>query len=231
MKHLLFNLLVILCGAGLASARTYEVKTGEFSRLKVPDHLHVVHECNADKAGTAHYDCPDGMADAVMFTVKGHDLKIQISPDFIGQEDKMPVIYVYSELLDEVESSSSKEVKVSKVPKCVEFKAVLMGNGTLSVDNLDAGKVVGVIMTGNGTLNLTGQTSDALLKLAGTGEIRANELDSKKVTCHVLGTGNIHCHPIDKLILKGLGTTKVYYTGNPKEIKKQGIGTLVHVGD
>lgn len=230
-KGLFIFLLLAVCGALSAGARTYEIKTGDFSRLKVPNHLNVVHVCDAKKAGTAHYDCADSMADAIMFTSNGRDLKVQISPDFVGRENELPTVYVYSELLSEVESSSNKKVSVSGVPRCVEFKAVLMGNGVLDVKGIDAQKVVGALMTGHGVITLEGKTSDAVFKLAGTGDIQANELDAKKVTCHVFGTGNIHCSPVDELKLKGLGTTNVYYKGHPSKIKKQGVGNLIHVGD
>lgn len=231
MKRFFYFCLLLICGAGMVCGRTYEIKTGEFTRLKVPDNLNVVHRCDAQKSGTAHYDCEDSMADAILFTANGRDLKVQISPDYIGMEDKLPTVYVYSELLGEVESSSSKRVVVSGVPRCVEFKAVLMGNGILEVKDVDAHKVVGALMTGCGTVMIEGKTSDALLKLAGAGDIQANELEAKKVTCHVFGSGNIHCSPVEEIKLKGLGTTNVYYKGNPVKVKKQGLGNLIHVGD
>ncbi len=86
-------------------------------------------------------------------------------------------------------------------------------------------------MAGKGVIKAQGTTSDAVMKLAGAGKIEAKSLKADKVSCHVFGGGEIHCRPLNELRLKGLGSTSVYYYGNPDRIKKQGIGKLIHATD
>lgn len=221
-----------LCGIPGVSARIYEVKTGDFTKLNVPDNLNVVYECDKAKAGTARFECEDKMADALMFTNTGDGkLKVQLSADYVGKDLDYPVVHVYSEFLTELESSSGLKVDIKGLPRGPELKAVLFGNGTIELHDLDLTKLTAALMTGHGTIKIGGKTDNALFKLAGTGTIDASGMDASKVTCHVFGGGEIHCHPIKELKLKGLGSTTVYYSGSPEKIKKQGIGKLVRVGD
>lgn len=232
MNRKFYIFLMALCGAFAASARVYEVKTGEFTKLNVPDNLEVIYECDKAKAGTARFECPDTMADALMFTNTGDGkLKVQLSPDFIGKNMDYPVIYVCSEFLTDLESSSDKRVVVRHLPRCPQFKAVLFGNGTIELCDMDLNKLTAALMTGHGLIKIDGKADNATFKLAGTGHIDASAMDAGKVNCHIFGGGEIHCRPIEELKLKGLGSTTVYYSGHPDKIKKQGIGKLVHVGD
>ncbi len=55
--------------------------------------------------------------------------------------------------------------------------------------------------------------------MVGTGLIEAEGLEAMAVKCSILGTGDITCWPVKKLDVRGIGTTKIQYKGNP-EIKK-----------
>ena len=110
--------------------------------------------------------------------------------------------------------------------KCAKFKAVLIGNGNLEVSGINAHRVIGILATGNGKVRLSGHGEDTLLKLKGTGSIEADDLYDDKVTCHVLGGGEIYCYP-KEIVLKGLGSTRVYYRGTPDKITKSGLGKLL----
>ena len=46
--------------------------------------------------------------------------------------------------------------------------------------------------------------------------------------CNVLGTGSIGCAPEESLDVRGIGTTKVYYSGSPA-IKKVGGARLAQM--
>lgn len=214
------------------SARVYEVKTGAFTKLNVPDNLNVIYTSDPARNGLATFECEDAMADALMFVNNGKGtLKVEFSPDFIGTNADFPTIYVYSEFLTEVESSSAKTVKIAGLPRCPNFKAVLFGNGTLELEGLDLHRIEAALKTGHGLIKLQGKAEDAVFSIAGAGHIDGSALPSGKVSCHVFGGGQIHCTPLNELKLKGLGSTTVYYKGRPATIKKQGIGKLIHVGD
>jgi len=231
MKRL-FVLLIALCALGGVYARKYEVKTGTFTKLVVPDNLEVVYVNDPARDGFATFEWEDKYADALMFSNNGSGkLTVEVSPDFIGKKLDFPAIYVYSEFLQELESSSEATVTIQELPRCPQLKVTLFGNGTVNCQGVDVNKLTVALMTGHGVIKLKGRAADALYKITGVGRIDASGLEAVKVSCHVFGGGQIHCHPIDEIKLKGLGSTTVYYSGSPAKVKKQGIGKLVHVGD
>ena len=58
--------------------------------------------------------------------------------------------------------------------------------------------------------------------------IQADGLEAQSVKCSVLGTGSIGCWAVDNLDVRGIGTTKIYYRGEPK-VKKVGGARLLPI--
>lgn len=57
------------------------------------------------------------------------------------------------------------------------------------------------------------------------GQIEADRLTARDVTCRIRGVGVIGCHATQKLTAKATGNGEVYYRGTP-EIKKLSLGEL-----
>ena len=226
MKRYLYLLLLSLIALGAeAEVQDYKVEVGQFDKLKITDNVNVVYRCNADSTGFVQYRGEKEFADAFIITPKTDGtLKIQVSTEDVGHPD-LPTLYVYSDFLTSVENSSSFSVLVENPAPCAEFKAVQMGNGTVAVENLKTNKLTASLNTGNGTVNVSGTALTAVLKMVGTGVISADRLKADDVQCKILGSGSIGCWPLVKLSVKGIGSTKIYYKGDPK-IKKSGGGKL-----
>lgn len=203
---------------------TYTVDVGQFDRVKVCDNVNVVYRCLPDSSGFMQYRGDIQFADAFIITSKNGTLKIQVSTEDIGHPD-LPVLYIYSDFLTSVENASNFSFTIEDPAPCAEFKATQVGNGTLTVENLKTNKVTASIATGNGTVNLSGKCQNAVLKMVGTGMISADRLEADNVQCKILGSGSIGCDPLVKLSVRGLGSTKIYYKGDPK-ISKSGGGKL-----
>lgn len=232
LKRYVKIFILIIFGVASVHAREYNVEVGEFNRLNIIDNVKIIYHHDPHNSGKATFECPDSLADAIMFANNGKGtLKIEISPDFIGKFELLPTINVYSEFLTSVETSSQYEVEIASVQKSPSFKAVLFGNGNLKLNNIVTNKLVLKLLTGRGNIIATGKCPDTVVTLAGVGNINIDEMETEKVSCHLAGGGKIYCRPINELILKGIGTTSVYYMGEPKKIKKQGIGKLIHVED
>lgn len=206
------------------SIEKYVLRIGQFDRLKVTDNVNVVYRCNPDSTGLAAYHAAPSFADAFIFTLNKSTLRVQVSTEDVGQPG-LPTLYLYSDFLSYVENTSDFTVKIETLAPCPEFKAVEMGNGTVTVDNVRANKVIAVLNTGNGTVNISGECREAELRMVGTGLIQADLLKADVVKCGILGSGSIGCWPIETLNVKGIGSTKIYYKGEPT-IKKTGGGKL-----
>lgn len=218
--------IVSLFTSMFAIAYRYEIKVGEFSKLNVVNDLEVVYHCNSDSAGIAVLEnCERGMASAVIFTNNG-TLKIESSTDSEAGLN-LPVVHVYSSFLRDVCSSSNKKVTIFSPAPTPEFNVKLYGNGEVKIIGISATNVKSKLMTGKGVISMSGKCENAKINITGTGEIRADELVANNVKCEILGTGSIYCHPLYFLKSGGIGSTRIYYKGNPEKIKKTGGGKLI----
>ncbi len=217
-------ILLPLCflGASASGLVKYELKVNEFHELKVVDAIRVVYSSSTDSAGMAVFTCPSEQASALMFNNKGGKLSMQISTESVGSKD-LPVVYVYSSYLNKIENSGDSLVKALRIAECPKFTATLIGNGRLSVPDIKATEVEAAIKTGNGTLVIGGKCQKANIKFVGTGVIQADELEAADVSVKAGGTGSIGVWPQKELSVSGVGSTKVYYKGNP-EIKNRAAG-------
>ena len=203
----------------------YKIEVGQFDRIRVTDNVNVVYRYLPDSTGYAQYRGKAEFDDAFILTAKGDGkLKIQVNTQDVGKPD-LPTLYIYSDFLSSVENSSNFVLKIESTAPCSEFKATQVGNGKITVENIRANKVHATLNTGNGTVNVSGKCDNAYLKMVGAGMIAADRLQSEDVQCTILGTGSIGCWATENLSVKGIGSTKIYYKGEPK-IKKSGGGKL-----
>lgn len=231
MKKFLLFTFILLCvfTAGASDFENYKVNVGQFSRLKVLDNVNVVYRNLPDSTGFVQWSGAKEFADAFILTPKDGLLKIQVSTEDVNNPD-LPTLYVYSDFLNSVENESSKTLTVEDPAPCAEFKAKEVGNGHVNIENLKANVVKASISTGNGTVNISGECRQAELKMVGTGVISVDRLQAEEVKCKIFGGGSIGCWPLDKLSVKGIGSTKIYYKGSPK-VSKSGGGKLFQLPD
>ena len=218
-------LTCIFSGLAQEEYQTHTINVGEFTTLKVCDHINVVYSTKPDSIGFAHFNAPVSMVNSVMFENNNGTLVIRIETDY-KNVCNLPVVYVYSRFLKEVRNEADGILRVLDCAPSSELKFETLANGKLLVEGIDATKVNGNISTGKGLISLTGKAKHANLKLFGTGEIQADELVSGDVSCKILGTGTIGCNVNGELNVKGSGTGKIYYTGNPTKIKKTTLGPV-----
>lgn len=226
MKHIFITLLTLaapIIGMGQSTQR-YELKVNDFKELRVDNHIPVDYYCNPDSAGYAVFTATDAQAGWVLFDNNGRGkLSVQTDTDYPAGE-KMPRIRVYSSSLEKVVNSGDSLVKVYNLPAADKFKAVLIGNGRLSVPGVEASTVEASIHSGNGQLTIEGRCTEAKLHLVGTGTILADRLEAVKVKATVVGTGYIGCSPSEAITVMGAGSGSVLYRQAPPTIKSRGVG-------
>lgn len=226
MKKYLLILIAAFCvfGMGAQEVEDYKIEVGQFDKLKISDNVNVVYRCLPDSSGFVQYRGRKEFANAFILTPKDGTLKIQVTTEDVGNPD-LPTLYVYSDFLTSVENASNFSLFVDNPAPCAEFKVKEVGNGNITVENIRANTVNASIATGNGTINISGQCERANLNMLGTGIISTDRLEAETVNCKILGGGSIGCWPQQKLSVKGIGSTKIYYKGDPS-VKKSGGGKL-----
>ncbi len=226
MKKTFLAIILLAITANFAIAQPisrYELDVKDFTELKVSDGINVNYVCNPDSVGRAVFIATDDLASALMFNNTKGRLEIQIASKNVKYEN-LPTVTVYSKFLTKAENNGDSTVRVLNVASCPNFKARLIGNGRLIVKDLDVTHIDGSIDTGNGQLILNGKCESSKLSCTGTGTIQADELVSNDTKCVMLGTGTIGCQAHKILNIVGASSGKVYYKGNPEEIKKRSVG-------
>lgn len=226
MKKITFTIILSILAIVAVSAEglmRYELDVNDFSELKVVEGVNVIYKANADSAGRAVFVAKDKIASALTFNNSNNRLSIRLlGKDIAGIP--VPTVTVYSKFLTKVENSGDSTVRITGIVPCPEFRARLIGNGRLIVDNLDVTHIDGSIDTGNGQLVLHGKVKTAKLSNTGKGTIQADNLVTSEIKCVMIGSGTIGCQVKKKLSVSGISSGKIYYKGKPAEIKNRAVG-------
>lgn len=229
MKRVLISVffLTIATLAIHAQSVHHVIKLGDFTRLVVTDDVNVIYRCDPDSAGLAVFDCPQDMADRLIFGVnKNGRLNIQVYNDF-QHSYNMPTITVYSSTLFEAENAGDSTLRISGLPALDAFKVRNIDNGKVIVNGIRASKLELQIMSGKGKIIADGSCDDLAMRMIGTGEIQADRVVATMVTCRIMGTGSLGCNVNGgELKVSGSGTGKVYYKGNPSKVTVHKLGTI-----
>lgn len=218
---------MLLCSffaAGAGEIKDYKLEVGQFDKLTVTDDVNVVYRCNPDSTGWISYRADEDFADAFIFTNKKGKLKIQVTTEDVGKPG-LPTVYVYSDFLTDVENSSNFTLRIEKPAPMPAFNIMQIGNGKIEAVDVNATTVMMKLATGNGTIVVSGDCKKAEFSMVGTGLIQADMLKAADASCKILGSGSIGCWVSGDLDVRGIGTTKIYYKGEPR-IKKVGGGKL-----
>lgn len=226
MKHILLT-ITALCSlaATYAQVKDYRLDIGDFHELTVANNIPVVYKNSVDSAGLAFYTCTPEVASTIAFSNEKAKLKIQYNQD--SEVTTTPVITVYSSTIDKVTNWGDSTIVIEQMTPTSQFKAKVIGNGDITVLNLVTTKAEAAVQAGSGHIYISGKAQNAKFELASAGSIEGGNMEATQVTCSLVGTGSIDCYAVEKLNVRGLGTGKVYYRGNPKSIKNHGVGIKV----
>lgn len=226
----IFSPLLLLTTALLGRAETFTVDVGQFERLKINGNISVIYKNIPDSTGLARYSSEIYDQDIFQFSTKGDgSLKVEPSDDKWGDRE-LPLLYVYSDFLSQLESYSDRSVEIATLAPCASFNVTQVGNGSININNLKCNNLTAAISTGKGSIYLYGSCINANYRMVGAGLISADQMKADNVKCRILGTGSIGCWPLENLNVTGLGTTKIYYKGHPN-IKKTGGGKIFELPD
>lgn len=226
MKRFFTFLTLLLATAAGLTAKTpqrYEINVGDFKSLKVVDGLNVDYKISADSAGKVVFFSPRSLASSLIVSNKDGKLKLEIATEASGSVN-LPVITVYSRSLESVENSGDSTVRILSHIKVPKFTARVVGNGHLSVRDIDANDVNARVQMGKGRLMLCGKCNSVKLSSIGTGIIEADGLKADVANVNVNGTGAVGVWATERLTVSGTGSTNIYYKGDPEIKKKMLLG-------
>lgn len=222
MKRLFFVIALIAVAFGLGQARETVYHVGPFDRISQLGNINIIYRAVEDSIGLAVYRSDRDFSDAIEIS----NTKGKLSVREVNQHsaEEMPVLYVYSDYVTYITNEGNAVIEADMSVTTPTLGLSLVGNGSIICHGISATDVTASLNTGNGTIVLEGRCDDADLKLTGTGVIQADELCADSVKCYTLGTGSIGVWAVKNLDVRGVGTTKVYYKGNPTVKKVGGAG-------
>lgn len=220
-------LCLITLLAATAQTKHFDIKVGDFENLLVTDNINVVYESNTKRAGTAVFDCPQNIADGLIFTNNMHGrLTIQVSTEVLGTPN-LPTLHVYSKELKFAENGGDSTLTLIKPLSHKTLKLLLSDNGTIHLKHAEVSELELKLITGKGLITASGFSHKLKADLLGKGTIDASEVSAQNIRCHIIGTGtiNVAAEGAD-LAVRGSGTGQVNYLGTPSNLKIRKLGPV-----
>lgn len=203
----------------------YEMKFGEFHELRTTDGINVEYHTDSSRAGLAEFFTDASLASAIMFQHKNGKLTISLaSRDTVYTN--LPTVRVYSSFLSVAKNEGDSTMTINRPAPGPKFQAKVEGNGQLIIKDITTTQLTAEVITGKGSIIVNGKATSAKYTIAGSGAVKATEVEADEVSATVAGTGTVYCWPVKKLSVGGLGSGKVYYRGTPAEIKKKFISKV-----
>lgn len=224
-KTSLFICLMVAFAAlnAVAQESRYVMKFDDFNELKIFDGVNVDYVCDPSRAGEVEFYAPKDLVSVFIFESSKTKLSIKLASSDTPLIN-LPKLTAYSSYLTNVTNDGDSLVRVLSVARGPKFSCRVTGNGRLSVRDVQANEVNATVLAGKGVISIYGECKVANLKVAGAGEIQADELKATDVSCASAGVGSIHCYPVGMLSVGGL-SGKIYYRGTP-EIKKRFLSNV-----
>lgn len=201
----------------LASGQRADI--GFFNRIKLHTDINVMCKASHDSIGWIYYDGIDRGVNGIVAVLNKDVLTIYQKE---SAKELPDTVYVFYPELRSVENAYEATLAIDSLITENKFKAVLQGNGKITISYLQAKEAELSVVTGNGVITVDGGNCNKVkARIVGTGQINMAGLISEESILRCLGTGAINCPQTNIIKVKGLGTTRIYYTGNPK-IKRRG---------
>lgn len=227
-KRLIFSLLIgILAIYSMAQTKHFDIQVGDFQNLVVPDNINVVYESNAKRAGTAVFDCPQHIADGLIFTNNMHGrLTIQVATEMLGTPN-LPTLHVYSSELKFVENGGDSTLTILKPISHKTLKVILSDNGNITLKDVEVSELELKLITGKGLITASGYCHELMTQVLGKGTIDAMAVNAQVIKCRMTGTGTIDIDAEGaELNVRGSGTGHVNYLGTPRQLKVRKLGPM-----
>lgn len=210
------------------SASGQRADMGFFNCIRLYTDINVMCKASNDSIGWISYDGIDRGNDAIVAVLNKDVMTIYQKE---SAKELPDTVYVFYPELRSVENSYEATLAIDSLITEKKFKAVLQGNGKITISYLQAKEAELAVITGNGVIIVDrGNCHKVKAGIVGTGQINMSGLISEETMLRCLGTGAINCPQINIIKVKGLGTTRIYYTSNPK-IKRRGNAKILKTDD
>ncbi len=228
MKKAIFFLLVSILSVSLSAEELgeYRLNIGDFTELKVLDGINVDYVESADSAGYAVFTCPPSVASSLIFDRNNTRLTVRLSAEN-PISGPVPLVRLSSRYLIKAENNSDSTLRILSVARGPKFEGTVEGNGSLILRGMNMNELKLILRLGHGQIVASGECQKLGVKFVGTGVIQADDVKADDVSVKCSGTGSVGVWAVNKLSVFGMGSTAIYYKGNP-EIRNRSVGPKIN---
>ncbi|MDZ4752668.1 MAG: head GIN domain-containing protein [Flavobacteriales bacterium] len=236
MKYLIFSILILFScsgpciqGEGNLLDSTRKLKEFNGVNLDFPATL-VIHHTDNEHERSINLLAQSNVAEVLSTDIVDGVLVIK-SNKCMGKYTPI-TLDLYTDLpLNQIALNGSGEI-VGKDELVLENSSIsLSGSGNIDVKG-NANQLK-ISLNGSGTILIGGSATDLDLHLNGSGDIRALDLQAKRVKIENSGSGDVNVYATEELGFSLSGSGNLMYRGNPRitKEKKSGSGDVNKLGE
>ena len=192
-----------------------------FSRIRIDDSLDVQAKPGSSQSVVVQAD--DNLAPLVLTTVEGETLVLRFKPGVSIRSAGSVRVQVQFTELKGVELRGSGDLAIDGL-QGESLDLGLSGSGDVRLRGADVGKL-SANLAGSGNVALQGRCKDFSLSIAGSGDVRAGELQCKSAQVSIAGSGDARVHASESLAVQIAGSGDVSYSGNPPKVTSRVAGS------
>lgn len=209
-----------------------QIEIGDYDQIVLAGTAANIRYSQADSVALLQIKTDRNIYEMFEFKVTGNQLQIRQKDDY-KKLHLFPTEFILttrSKNLRIVDLTGKSEFSLIDTLRTDTLDVRLTGSSTFTADCLIGRKLSGII-TGSGTLNMTGKVDQASFIITGSGEVNAFDMQTDHLSCIITGRGNMDVWVTKHLeaIMTGMG--KIKYKGEP-EISKEvnGFGSIKKAG-
>jgi hypothetical protein len=206
--------------SGKGTPQKYEIKVGEYNRIKVEGNCEIQYYVAPSNAVTL--EIQPNLREYFVVEVKNGELSVSTTKRISYNSGKAPVLTVSTPVLNSLTIAGICTFKANDKIKADTFNLEISGVGSgkaeLDVNSLKAS------ISSVGNFELYGKADNAEIILSGTGELNASSLQVRESSVKLSGAGTIRVYCSEKLSIEASGAGTVEYRGTPSlSINKGGV--------
>jgi len=190
---------------------TYELIIGAFNKIKIEGNCEVRY--NNGNSNTVTLLVQPNVREYFSIETVNGELIVKTTRRINYGPNKGPALTVYSPALDQVTIDGAgvftANEKITTDSLAINISGAAAGKAELDVNNLT------VIITGAGSLELSGRADVSALTLSGAGSYNALTLATRDATVNMAGVGYAGVNSSDILRINANGAGSVEYKGSP----------------
>jgi hypothetical protein len=194
---------------------------GAFSILRVDGPIDVEAHPGAAPGAIVHAD--DNIEPLVETTVEGDALVVRLRKGQSFRSSHKVFVEVVFSRLDAAQQHGSGNLHIVDL-RSPKFESTITGSGDLTVDNAQFGSFA-VKIAGSGNVKTGGRADEARYSVAGSGDIDAEALVTRRVNVSISGSGDAHVNATDAIDARVSGSGDISYSGHPHDVSRRVNGS------